>query len=44
VLLPNGKEHNGIIMGKWTFEATSWEMSIDLDIDYASNMAAYAKT
>ena len=33
VLNPNGSEMFGYMQNKWTFEATSWEMSIDFEVD-----------
>lgn len=44
VLAPNGNEQYGLIANRWTFEATSWEMSIDFEMDYSSDMAAYSKS
>ena len=39
VLNPTGNEMFGYIQNKWTFEATSWEMSIDFELDTTSKMA-----
>ena len=36
VLNPNGNEMFGYMQNKWTFEATSWEMSIDFEVDHES--------
>ena len=36
VLNPNGNEMFGYMQNKWTFEATSWEMSIDFEVDHVS--------
>ena len=43
VLAPNGAEPYGFVQGMWTFHATSWEMSIDFEVDYSSEDAEFAK-
>ena len=35
---------NKLVLFLQTFEATSWEMSIDFEMDYSSDMAAYSKS
>ena len=39
ILTPTGRDHYGFMRNLWTFSATHWEMSIDLDIDYQSERA-----
>ena len=43
VLNPNGGEKYGYMQNKWTFESTSWEMSIDFEVDYTSELAEWKK-
>jgi len=43
ILSPTGKDQYGFMQNLWTFEATSWEMTIDFAIDYESERAEYAK-
>ena len=43
VLNPNGQDQLGFIANLWTFTATSWEMSLDFDVDFRSDMAEGAK-
>ena len=43
VLNPNGSEKYGYMQNKWTFESTAWEMSIDFEVDYTSELAEWKK-
>ena len=36
VLNPTGNDNFGYMQNKWTFEATSWEMSLDFEADSKS--------
>ena len=43
ILTPNGKDQLGFIANLWTFTATSWEMSLDFDVDFKSEMSEGSK-
>ena len=41
VMVPNGGEQQGLMMNTWSFSASSWEVSIDFEVDYKSENAAF---